>query len=297
MCRLFIANQKDFYDYDRAHGILKLMDYLEMRCGGHGNGYALVRGGKVIAAAKGMKLTNEEIYRNIKGVKEWDYVIYHTRITSSGAKCDAGCHPFITKDGHNALAMNGTISSLFSFADLFHSVDTELVFKMLKDIPPHEAVQILSKLGVIFIGIVSGQPYAVKGNGDLCKWRQSKATTFHASEFPKDVPATEVIDLDGGYIWLDGKVVQKKREAGTGTKKNGLYSDYIHSYSYDIYDEGYDAGYADGFEAACEEYGIRPTDDDGYDYDYIRGYDYSDHDDGALSPKAQAAYDLLMRRD
>lgn len=47
----------------------------------------------------------------------------------------------------------------------------------------------------------------------------------------------------------------------------------------------------------CDEYGIRPTDDDGYDYDYIRGYDYSDRDDGALSPKAQAAYDLLMRRD
>lgn len=288
MCRLYIANQKDFYAYDKAHGILKLMEYLEMRCGGHGNGYALIRGGKVIATAKGMALTNEEIYRNIKGIKEWDYVIYHTRIASSGVRSDAGCHPFISKDGHNALAMNGTITSLSNFADLFHSVDSELVFRMLKDIPAHEAVQILSKLGVIFIGVVNGQPYAVKGSGDLCKWRQGKATTFHASEFPKDVAPSEIIDLDRGYIWLNGKVIQKKREL-TAKKTSGLYNDYLYASAYDSYDEGYDAGYTDGFDAACEEYGIRLPDDD--------GYDYADHDEGALSPRAQLTYDLLMRRD
>ena len=52
MCRLFISSQKDFYEYDKAYGILKLMDYLEMRCGGHGNGFALIKDGKVILMAK-----------------------------------------------------------------------------------------------------------------------------------------------------------------------------------------------------------------------------------------------------
>lgn len=296
MCRLFIANQKDFYEYDKAYGILKLMNYLEMRCGGHGNGFALIHNGKIIAVKKAVKLTNEEIYREIKGIKKWDYVIYHTRITSSGTTCDAGCHPFTSKDGHNALAMNGTISALSGFASLLSSVDSELIFKMIKDITPKETVQILSKLHVIFIGLASGLPYAVKGSGDLCKWKKS---TFHASEFPKDV--RNITELDGGYIWLDGKVVQKKAPEKSQTYRYSPYSYYkdaYDDYEYSGYGSGYgdadayDEGYAEGYTAAYEELGATISDRDDAAYEY----DYADHDEGALNRQQQLIYNALMRR-
>lgn len=300
MCRLFISNQRDFYEYDKAYGILKLMDYLEMRCGGHGNGFALIKDGKIIAMRKAVKLTNEAIYQQIKGIKEWDYVIYHTRITSSGLTCDAGCHPFISKDGHNALAMNGTISALSGFADLLSSVDSELVFKMIKDIAPKETVQILSKLHVIFVGLTSGLPYAVKGSGDLCKWKKS---TFHASDFPKDVRNVE--ELDGGYIWLNGKVIQKKAPEKPKTSKYSAYPYYKDTYYDDDYYgygnsygsgygdmDAYDEGYTDGYNAAYEELGITPVDKNDAEYEY----DYADHDEGALNPKQQLIYDALMRK-
>lgn len=258
MCRLFITNKKDFYAYDKAHGIVKLMKHLEKSCGGHGNGYTLMREGHIVQCRKGKKLTNEEIYHDIKGCKEWDYVIYHTRIASSGDISDTGCHPFISADNRNALAMNGTISELSDFADILKSVDSELVFRMIQGYSAKETCLALAQLGVIFVGFVDGLPYAVKGRGDLVRWKiGARVTSLHVSELPSDVPNNQILPCEAGYIWLNGVIVKQPKKAvkNYGYYGNsGYYGGYYSISRSNLYDEAYEDGYDQGYSDAVREY-------------------------------------------
>lgn len=259
MCRLFIANQKDYYLYDRSHGILHLMEHLEKQCGGHGNGYALVKDKQIIKYAKGESLTNEEIYHAIKGVRDWDYVLYHTRIASIGNRSDSNCHPFIDND--NALAMNGTAYEFNDVAEVMEKTDTELIFKLIKDLVPTKTTQALAVLGAIFVGFSRGKPYAVKGRGDLACYTKGSGS-FHASTFPKDVPHKT---LGKGYIWLNGNVIQKTAPVVVDDWRSwGIPKSYHSAYSKD---------YVEEFDAWGTDDDV-PTDkwETGYEVGYQRGY-------------------------
>lgn len=261
MCRLFISNKKDFYAYDKANGILKLMKHLEKSCGGHGNGYALIREGCVVQCRKGKKLTNEEIYHDIKGCKEWDYVIYHTRIASSGDISDAGCHPFISTDNRNALAMNGTIPELADFANILRSVDSELVFRMVQGYTAKETCLALAQLDVIFVGLVNGLPYAVKGCGDLVRWKLgARVTSFHASELPSDVPNNQILPCEAGYIWLNETIIRQPKKETKNYGYGGYYDGYYSSRYNSLYDEAYEEGYEQGYADAIKEWEENETD-------------------------------------
>ena len=69
MCRLILVNKKDFNKYDSRYGILPLMKHLESECGGHGNGYALIKDNIIINMDKGVKLRKrKEPMQGICGV-------------------------------------------------------------------------------------------------------------------------------------------------------------------------------------------------------------------------------------
>lgn len=326
MCRLFIANQKDYYLYDRSHGILKLMNHLEKQCGGHGNGFALVKDKQIIKYAKGEKLTNEEIYHTIKGVRNWDYILYHTRIASIGDRGDSNCHPFI--DNNNALAMNGTAYEFYDVAEVMEKTDTELIFKLVKDLAPTKTTQALAVLKAIFIGFSRGKPYAVKGSGDLAVYTKG-SSSFHASTFPKDVPHKT---LGKGYIWLNGTVVQKIAPVVVDDwhswRSWGSSKSYHSSASYETLDEwetdepnpddtetddwaegyetGYDHHYHIGFHAGQQTDYTPPEIHESYNQNWINGYTYGEsegYQDGledgcacyGTGHTAEEAYDIRKR--
>lgn len=199
MCRVIMVSRADFRAYDKQYGILKLMDHLEKECGGHGNGYALIKGGKIIETRKGQKLTNEEIYGRISVLK-WDYLVYHTRINSMGGRGDANCHPFV--QDNDCLAMNGTEHSLRTMSDAFGRTDTECIFKNMVGLGLEQTTRALVEFSSVFVGCAGGKPFVVKAGGTLHRWNVG-GKSFHASTFPAGVK--NVKDLPAGYIWEDGK--------------------------------------------------------------------------------------------
>lgn len=254
MCRLILTNRKDFDKYDTRYGVLPLMKHLEVQCGGHGNGYALVKNGKIFASNKGVALTNNAIYSAIQTL-DWDYLIWHTRIKSSGlVKDDASCHPFIRDN--DCIAMNGTEYELESMARALNIIDTQVVFKLLTGLNIKKTVNVLSQLTSVFVGTVDGRPYVVNGCGTLHRWGK---TTFHASTFSAGVK-NDII-TDAGYIWLNGQQLLTK------TRKQTYTNDYYYYGSTGKtaltgYDEGFEDGYEqglidgqqDGYNKAIEEY-------------------------------------------
>lgn len=231
MCRVIMTNKNDFNIYDKKHGMLTLMNHLEKECGGHGNGYALIKDRRIIESRKGVKLTNEQIYQRISKIK-WDYLVYHTRITSVGTTSDANCHPFVMED--DCLAMNGTEYTLRTLSNAFNRTDTEVIFRNLTGSSASETTKALLELSSVFIGSVTGVPFVVKAGGTLHKWNKGNLT-MHCSTFPASVPSTEKEDLPVGYIWENGKENRQyvKARATSITPLGGYYgSEYYRGYGY-----------------------------------------------------------------
>lgn len=256
MCRVIIANYKDFKLYDKAYGSLKLFHHLEAECGGHGNGYALVKGGKIIETRKGMHLDNEEIYSRISNCG-WDFLVWHTRIASVGSRSDANCHPFVA--GNDCLAMNGTEYQLHDISDAFGRTDTEVIFRNLIGMSAKEATKALVRLSSVFVGCSNGIPFAVQAGGTLHRWNKGGGS-LHASTFPIRAPHVE--RLPDGYVWLNGEEDRSRVRAiergWYGGSSRSAYaspaSQLSHEYedwasemesdeSFDRYQEGFIAGY------------------------------------------------------
>ena len=252
MCRLILVNKKDFNKYDSKYGILPLMKHLESECGGHGNGYVLIKDNIIISMDKGVKLRNEDIYSKI--VKEdWDYLIWHTRIKSSGVnKDDTSCHPFVR--GEDSIAMNGTEYDFETMALALGIIDTQVIFKCIEGLSLSRTMETLAYLSSVFIGTVDGVPYAVNAGGSLYKWNES---SLHASSFPLKVKKTE--RTNAGYMWRNGKVIASKVKKDTykpysypySTKPYALWD--MEQEEQEEYDE-YELGYEEGYNAAIEEY-------------------------------------------
>lgn len=231
MCRVIMVNRADFRAYDKQYGILKLMNHLEKECGGHGNGYALIKDGKIIETRKGQGLTNEEIYGRISVLK-WDYLVYHTRINSMGGRGDANCHPFV--QDNDCLAMNGTEHSLRTMSDAFGRTDTECIFKNMAGLGLEQTTRALVEFGSVFVGCAGGKPFVVKAGGTLHRWNGGDKS-FHASTFP--VGVKNVKDLPVGYIWEDGKEnLQFVKKTHSGYGGYG-YGNYGYGYTRSLWDD------------------------------------------------------------
>lgn len=256
MCRLITSDKRDYLLYDKSYGILNLMHHLETQCGGHGNGFALVKDREIITWAKGMTLTNEEIYKQIARENDWDYMIYHTRIASIGTQSDKNCHPFISKN--NALAMNGTVYDFHDIAGVLDKTDSELIFKLVRGLGKLETAEALASISAIFVGFSDGIPYATKGtSGDLRRYKKGNSS-FHASSFPVNVPQAQIAETFKGYIWLNGKIIEEGKPPMPTSKYTYSTAAYLNDYdeTYTTGTRGYTIGtreWEEGYEAGHEE--------------------------------------------
>lgn len=261
MCRLLIGSKGMVNAYDRSNNILSLLQHLERQCGGHGNGLALLRKGKLIHMQKGVSFTVSEAAERLRK-EAYDFAIFHTRIASVGAIDDALCHPYTSEN--DVLAMNGTLSELKSVANAISSTDTEIAFRLVQGKNLDETTKILKALPAVFVGACNGKPYIVRSNGDLEEWSLPTTTTqqknrrdfLFASSFPNGIRGCAIWygGYGGSFTFADGvrKEIQKEKTASA-------WGDYYYytpsssSSSAAVYDDGIDAAYEEGFVHGFEE--------------------------------------------
>ena len=55
MCRVLLMNKQAEKEIEKTYGLDRYLKYLEKQMGGHGNGFALMKNGKIIKLEKGVK--------------------------------------------------------------------------------------------------------------------------------------------------------------------------------------------------------------------------------------------------
>ncbi len=261
MCRLMMGHKSAIREYDRKHGLIQLLNYLEKQLGGHGNGVVFMKNGEIVEGRKGVKLSNEEIC-TMEINLDYDWMIYHTRLVSVGSKTDSQCHPYW--EGNDVLAMNGTDMDFSNVADAMGTSDSDIIFRVLRGTTPEQAMEILGHIDAIFVGAIDGKPIASSSPlGDLCRWGKK----MFASSFPKGVPST----LMNGEGWIDGKLKIRKddrrsyryayhweddpwmRDYKRESKREPQYGEYELGYE-DGRDDGFKEGYAVGYRDGVDGY-------------------------------------------
>lgn len=235
MCRVFLANREGLKELEKRYGVNKFFDYLEKACGGHGNGVAIIKNGIVVSSAKGVDVTNKEIVKLINEVGDYDWVMYHTRVTSKGKTCDEQCHPFINKKGTFALEMNGTETDYGKIGTLLGTSDTDAIFRIYGALDID--VSTLKNLDSRFIGLKNGKIFFTnpKQSGyysqSLYKLKtKDKNAIVVASEFPdKELPS---VKIKGQYYWEEGTTIK------LAVKKENKYQ-FFQEHEWDDYNDNY----------------------------------------------------------
>lgn len=197
MCRLVLMNKNGEKEIEKTYGLSSYLKYLEDKFGGHGNGVALLRKGKVIYLEKGVKLTVKEIANTIRK-KDYDWCIFHTRLASIGSKRDSNCHPFMI--GTEVMAMNGTERTEELLTKAKDITDTEAILSIKEKF--NLEIPVLKNLSSIFVGFTKGKPYVVANNTrniQLMYKKNDKSIVF-ASEFP-DKLKKNIYDANKEFIW------------------------------------------------------------------------------------------------
>lgn len=202
MCRLVLMNKNGEREIEKSYGLCNFLKFLEDQMGGHGNGYALMKKGRIIALDKGVKLNVKEIARVLRK-SNYDWCIFHTRLASVGSKCDENCHPF--RRGTEVIAMNGTEHSVGLVSNVKEITDTEAILD-LKVMYKWE-IPALKNLKSIFVGFSKGKPYVVADNTyniKLLNNKKNDAIVF-ASDFP-DKMKKNIYEPKKCFIWNDGPI-------------------------------------------------------------------------------------------
>lgn len=243
MCRLFLANREGL-DRLGPNGTQQVFEILEMSFGGHGNGVAYIKKGRVyikkgvrFSVSKATKLAFEN------GV-EW--FIFHTRWASVGDISSQNCHPF--QYGHIVAAMNGTESGLKDISKAMGGItDTEAsvisIAATSEQLPAIEIAKRFNELDSVFVGLIKEKqgyvPFASVGSarGDLQVYQDGEAIII-ASELPlKD--ETQIMDALDGFYWAGGPIperrmvsanVKNQRKRGLGFE--GPFDDFPEEYRY-----------------------------------------------------------------
>lgn len=188
-------------DFPECSTIEKYLAGLELRDGGHGNGYAAFTGGKLTALVKGVDLEIPVIAKAMES-GAYDWFLFHTREASGGTVTDANCHPYhVTGKADIVAAANGNERSVAALAGIRGITDSEFILRMIAemDMPLFDTLQVFESN---FFGFYNGKPFVKKGNRDMLKWQRGGAIAF-ASDFP--------FGMDGlsrpeeGYFWFDGR--------------------------------------------------------------------------------------------
>lgn len=285
MCRLFLGNKASILAYNKRFGLLNLLQHLEKECGGHGNGYALLKAGKLAGSGKGLKLDSKTI-ADILLSSSYEYAVYHTRVVSVGSLSDEQCHPFISESTNSALAMNGTIGHLRDIASVLNQSDTQVISFLTSNMSIGDCITTLQQLRAVFVGFQQGIPYVCKTSGDL---EQYGTSYLYASSFPLEV-YKETRKLHNGFTLVDHKVLSVGKPEPT--KQSYTFTSYGNSsyyynynarfdddYATDYFSESYDASVSQGTVTTPEIAGIKGL---SVDEAYELGYEYG-YEDGRLS--------------
>ncbi len=211
MCRMLLANREGLL---RLHSALSnipgcgsleaYLEALELRDGGDGNGYALLKDGNLSELRKGVFLPCAEAARAMLE-KEYDWVLFHSREASEGSVNDANCHPFsISLPGSPPLiaAINGNEASLSGLAKVAGNMtDSEFILQAIvrMKLPLFPTLQLFESN---FFGFYGGYPFVKKGNRDMLIWRKGDGIVF-ASDFPFGMKGLEKPPQN--YCWCNGK--------------------------------------------------------------------------------------------
>lgn len=264
MCRILMCDRKGFSQFDKQYGMLKELNHLEKECGGHGNGYFLVKGGKCIKLEKGVNLTNRDIYNKVKHMS-FDYFVYHTRIASVGNISDKNCHPFFNEDKSMVLCMNGTERSAISdLADGLDITDTEYVMRMFDEMKL--PTKLIEELDSRYMFLRDGKVHIKNtqyGGLELIKYKDVKGFIV-ASSFP----FVEGVKTMNYGLWTQGEPLLGRKKESTfqtfktfqSSKQDTTKTVYKSSYTFDCDFNCYDCK-----ELDCE-YNCNPS----YDYEKLQ---------------------------
>ncbi len=231
MCRVLLMNKQGEKEIENIYGLDKYLKYLEKQMGGHGNGFALMKDGKVTKLEKGVNLDVRDI-ANVFRKTDYDWAIFHTRLASIGTISDSNCHPFMR--GETVVAMNGTENSVGFLAKTKGITDTEAILETMEKY--HLSLAALKNFSSIFVGFYKHKPFVVADNTlriKIFKKKNSNAVVF-ASSFPKKFK--NIYEPKDCFTWNGGKLnieleKHKKRYFPV------YYDDYI--YQEDLYGQCY----------------------------------------------------------
>lgn len=213
ICRLALLNKEGFNELENKFGVVKYFDYLEKANGGHGNGYVLIKDGKIVDYNKGVKLTNKKIVSAIKK-HEPDWTIYHTRITSQGETCDVQCHPFVSPKMDYALCMNGTERNYGDIGKMLGTSDTDAIFRIWHSLNlPDEELKYMTSRFIGFRkkkGSKKGKVFFTNPsyNGVELMKSESNTSIVVGSCFPIQVDSDMV---ESKFYWEEGKKIKIKQ--------------------------------------------------------------------------------------
>ncbi len=207
MCRLLMANHEGLMKFKETlksipgcSTLVKYLADLELREGGHGNGYATFKDGKLKEFKKGVDLHVSEIAQAMES-EGFDWFLFHTREASTGSISDENCHPYHVQGKREIVAaVNGNEKTISPLAHLKDITDSEFILQMISkmDMPLFETLQVFE---ANFFGFYNGKPFIKKGNRDMLIWKQEGGIVF-ASDFPFGMK--DLFKPQEGYFWFDG---------------------------------------------------------------------------------------------
>ena len=206
MCRMVLANRDGIVKLkETLSGIPgcstleKYLRNLELRDGGQGNGYALLKDGKVTRLEKGVGLGVEEIAR-VMDRADYDWILFHAREASTGSVTDDNCHPFRAVGKADLVAgVNGNEKEVAALAKVAGGItDSEFIIRLVAEmgLPLRETLSIYESN---FFGFYDGKPFVKKGNRDMLTWKSGRGIVF-ASDFPFGMTGLEKPGQD--YFWM-----------------------------------------------------------------------------------------------
>ncbi len=204
MCRLALMNANVLQLLGQQE-LADLFASLERAQGGHGNGCAaLWQEATRVAVRKGITLTAAKAAHHLVtfGQADANWLLYHTRMASSGYKTTQNCHPF--QAGKLTLAHNGHDDLWSNLGSRLGITDSECITRMWGRLSlPLEAL--LESDGV-FLGFRGAFPFVVKASTytDLVlAVNRAVGAVLFVSQLPRIYHAhfDEVIDV-GRFTWL-----------------------------------------------------------------------------------------------
>lgn len=194
----------------KAAGLQGWLEQMEDCLGGHGNGLALLRGTELVAMVKGVQVSVATTAQMLL-TYDYDWAVWHTRYTSSGATNDANCHPFChnAKKHEMVWCMNGTETPYTTIGRFMnHATDTEVIGKIALELGL-SLPEFFDAFTSVFVGTVDGKPFVAKNSGSLVQFKNKneKAILF-CSQLPREVETV----LPIGYLWFNGQVLSSSKK-------------------------------------------------------------------------------------